>query len=75
MKARDLCVQEPAHLASYCPEKLQILHSGTVPKRLVNLSPPRGAGLLRDLFSMELDSGQLSAALQKELMPRPYLGP
>ena len=62
-------------MASYCPEKLQILHSGTVPKRLVHLLPPQEAGLLRDLSSMELDSGQLSAALQKEPMPRPYWDP
>ena len=38
----------------------------------MNLLPPQEAGLLRDLFSMEPDSGQLSAALQKEPMPRPY---
>ena len=62
-------------MASDCPGQLQILHSGTVPKRLANLLPPREAGLLRDLSSVEFDSGQLSAALQKGPMTRPYWDP
>ena len=76
MKARDLYSQEPARLASYCPEKLQILHSSAVPKRLVNLLPPPGGRIVGgDLSCVELDSGQLSAALEKEPMPRPYWDP
>ena len=38
----------------------------------MNLLLPREAGLLRDLSCVELDSGQLSAALEKGPMPRPY---
>ena len=47
----------------------------TAPLSLVHLLPPREAGLLRDLSSVELDSRQLSAALEKEPMPRPYWDP
>ena len=72
MRARDLYSQEPVHLASFSPERLQILHSSTTPRRLAELLPPSAAACLRGVSCMELRPGELAAALARDPMPTPY---
>ena len=69
LRSKNLYAEEPSNLVPYDPDKLKILQSKVIPKRLESVLPPHVLSLVKRRFSVIERSGQ---EVQEELKADPF---